>query len=63
MRHKIGDIVLADLSFDYELGVIVNITEDAFMPYTVRWFNSDRFSHLSPKTISRFKKDFKELLK
>ena len=63
MRHKVGDIVLADLSFDYELGIITNITSDAYMPYTVKWFLTNQLSHLSAKTISRFKKDFNKLKK
>lgn len=62
-KHKVGDIVLADLGFDYELGIIVNVTSDAYMPYTVRWFSTNQYGHFSAKSISRFKKDFKKIHK
>jgi len=65
-KHDIGDLVLFSLTaFDdgYQLGVVIDIVPDAYMPYVVKWFNFEYPAFFSDKTIRKFKMNFNKLKK
>lgn len=65
-KIAVGDLVMFD-TMSYQIGIITKITEEAYMPYTIHWFElleeqyGTTFAHYSSKAVRKYKMNFSRM--